>query len=95
MDLKIWSGITNGATYQSDKLYFKLNKLYFWVSSHDRFGQLREVFDQRIWTVKKILETISPEISIYFFTNFDLNLTHTQILILKLHPNLTQTLCYL
>ena len=37
---------------------------------------------------------ISPEIFIYFFINYDSNLTQTQMLILKLFPNrtLTQTL---
>ena len=37
---------------------------------------------------------ISPEIFIYFFINFDSNLTQTQMLTLKLSPNrtLTQTL---
>ena len=37
---------------------------------------------------------ISPKIFIYFFINFDSNLTQTQMLTLKLFPNrtLTQTL---
>ena len=37
-------------------------------------------------------ETLSLEICIYFFINFDPNLTQTQILTPKLTPKLTQIL---